>query len=119
MSEELPKVPVEVRPRPTEALFEMARQTIFPLCVLRFVKKKDETSPIVTVGVSEKMYRRIKKVYGTDQVIVHCTLPNMILGIYTPTMQRAQDFLQKNKLMLRPKDWVMKAESYMENELGS
>jgi len=120
MSEGAPKVTaeVEMRPRPTEALFELARQPIFPLCVLKFEKREKIENPVVTVGVSEEVYRRIRKIYGTDQIILHCTLPDMVMGLYTPTMQRAQDLLEEDRLVLRAKDWVKKAQPYLEKELG-
>lgn len=120
MSEEKPKVTaeVEIRPRPTEALFEMARQPIFPLCALRFERQEKIENPVVTVGVTKKLYNRIRKIYGTNQVIVHCTLPNMAITVFTPTMQRSQDFLQRIKLVNSPKTWVKKAQPHLEKELS-
>lgn len=120
MSAEKPKVTaeVEIRPRPTEALFELARAAIFPLCVLRFERKEKIENPVVTVGVSKKLYDRIRKTYGTNQVIVHCTLSNMAIGVFTPTMQRSQDFLQRIKLVTTPKIWVKKAQPHLEKELS-
>lgn len=98
-------------------MMDMAKGSIFPICVLKLKKKTKRGLKVAEVEVGSALYDFLFKIYGTDEIIVYCDLRAVSIGSFSPDMQISYDILQKLGLVTKPEKWVKRAGPYIEKIL--
>jgi hypothetical protein len=108
---------LKAHPSQSIDMMEMAKNPIFPICILKLKKKTKPGVNVVEVEVGSALYDFLFKVYGTDDIILYCDLRAASIGSFSPDMRIAYDILQKLRLVTKPENWVKRAEPYIEKAI--
>jgi len=105
---------LKISPSHSVDLMDMAKNPIFPVCVLKLKKQAKPSVKAIEVEIGSALYDFLTKIYGTDEIILYCDLRAARIGSFSADMQISYDILRKLGFLTKPENWVKRARPYIE-----